>query len=97
MRRAHSRHGAPRHDHLDPGLTQPLLPPGLHASIQLVDRIGDQHDRHVRCPAPRVEQAAGELLAEELRLAQLSLSEITGAFTADDLLGEIFASFCIGK
>ncbi|OUD13325.1 tRNA uridine-5-carboxymethylaminomethyl(34) synthesis GTPase MnmE [Thioflexithrix psekupsensis] len=38
-----------------------------------------------------------ELLAEELRLAQLALSEITGAFTADDLLGEIFSSFCIGK
>jgi tRNA modification GTPase len=41
--------------------------------------------------------AAGELLAEDLRQAQLALSEITGEFTADDLLGEIFASFCIGK
>lgn len=40
---------------------------------------------------------AGELLAEELRLAQESLSEITGTFTADDLLGKIFGSFCIGK
>lgn len=40
---------------------------------------------------------AGELLAEELRQAQDSLSKITGAFTADDLLGEIFSSFCIGK
>ena len=40
---------------------------------------------------------AGELLAEELRLAQNVLSEITGAFSADDLLGEIFSSFCIGK
>lgn len=38
-----------------------------------------------------------ELLAEELRLAQLSLSSITGEFTADDLLGEIFSRFCIGK
>lgn len=38
-----------------------------------------------------------ELFAEELRLAQLALSEITGEFTADDLLGEIFSSFCIGK
>jgi tRNA modification GTPase len=36
-------------------------------------------------------------LAEELRLAQQSLSSITGAFTADDLLGEIFSRFCIGK
>lgn len=38
-----------------------------------------------------------ELLAEELRLTQLSLSSITGEFTADDLLGEIFSHFCIGK
>ncbi|MEW6253581.1 MAG: tRNA uridine-5-carboxymethylaminomethyl(34) synthesis GTPase MnmE, partial [Planctomycetota bacterium] len=38
-----------------------------------------------------------ELFAEELRLAQAALSEITGEFTADDLLGEIFGSFCIGK
>ena len=38
-----------------------------------------------------------ELLAEELRLAHDALGEITGAFTADDLLGEIFSRFCIGK
>ncbi|EKF73675.1 tRNA modification GTPase [Alcanivorax hongdengensis A-11-3] len=41
--------------------------------------------------------AAGELLAEDLRAAQKALEEITGAFTADDLLGRIFSSFCIGK
>ncbi|HEX6017051.1 MAG TPA: tRNA uridine-5-carboxymethylaminomethyl(34) synthesis GTPase MnmE [Burkholderiaceae bacterium] len=41
--------------------------------------------------------AALELLAEELRLAHQSLGEITGAFTPDDLLGEIFGRFCIGK
>lgn len=40
---------------------------------------------------------AGELLAEELRQAQQALGEITGAFSADDLLGRIFESFCIGK
>ena len=40
---------------------------------------------------------AGELLAEELRVAQHCLSEITGEFTSDDLLGRIFSSFCIGK
>jgi tRNA modification GTPase len=40
---------------------------------------------------------AGELLAEELRLAQHALNEITGEFTSDDLLGKIFSSFCIGK
>lgn len=38
-----------------------------------------------------------ELFAEELRLAQSALSQITGEFTADDLLGEIFSRFCIGK
>ena len=43
------------------------------------------------------EMNAGELLAEELRMAQDALSEITGKFTPDDLLGEIFSSFCIGK
>ena len=44
-----------------------------------------------------IEQRAGELVAEELRVCQQNLSEITGVFTADDLLGEIFGSFCIGK
>lgn len=43
------------------------------------------------------EHRAGELLAEDLRQAQQALEEITGAFRADDLLGRIFASFCIGK
>ncbi len=43
------------------------------------------------------EAAAGELVAEELRLAQQALGEITGTFTPDDLLGKIFAEFCIGK
>lgn len=40
---------------------------------------------------------AHELFAEELRQAQKALSEITGAFTTEDLLGKIFSSFCIGK
>lgn len=39
----------------------------------------------------------GELIAEELRLAQEALGSLTGEFTADDLLGEIFRRFCIGK
>lgn len=43
------------------------------------------------------EHAAGELLAEELRLAQQELGTITGAVSSEDLLGEIFSSFCIGK
>jgi tRNA modification GTPase len=44
-----------------------------------------------------VDAEAGELLAESLRLAQLELTQITGEFTPDDLLGRIFSSFCIGK
>lgn len=44
-----------------------------------------------------VEYNAGELVAESLRLAQNALGEITGEFSADDLLGKIFSSFCIGK
>lgn len=47
--------------------------------------------------AARESAAQLELFAEELRLAQAALSEITGEFTADDLLGEIFSKFCIGK
>ena len=43
------------------------------------------------------ESKAGELLAEELRLAHQALGEITGSFTSDDLLGKIFSEFCIGK
>ncbi|ACJ17490.1 tRNA uridine-5-carboxymethylaminomethyl(34) synthesis GTPase MnmE [Coxiella burnetii] len=42
-------------------------------------------------------QKAGELVAEDLKLAQNALSEITGEFTSDDLLGKIFSEFCIGK
>jgi len=45
----------------------------------------------------RSERPALELFAEELRLAQRALGEITGEFSADDLLGVIFSRFCIGK
>ena len=44
-----------------------------------------------------VADAALDLFAEDLRLAHMALAEITGAYTADDLLGEIFGNFCIGK
>ena len=62
-------------------------------------------ERHLRALAAakgHLERAAAEkgrweLFAEELRLAHDALSAITGAFTADDLLGEIFGRFCIGK
>jgi tRNA modification GTPase len=45
----------------------------------------------------QLQQKAGELVAEELRQAQQILGEITGEFTADELLGRVFAEFCIGK
>ena len=54
--------------------------------------------RHVDDAAQLLrERRAGELVAEELRLAQQSLNEITGEFSSEDLLGRIFSSFCIGK
>ncbi|WJW75503.1 tRNA uridine-5-carboxymethylaminomethyl(34) synthesis GTPase MnmE [Thiohalobacter sp. IOR34] len=52
---------------------------------------------HLDAGRELLQGGAGELLAEELRLAQQALGEITGEVTADDLLGRIFASFCIGK
>lgn len=58
----------------------------------------EKADTHLACASDHLALAlAGELVAEELRLAQQALSEITGEFTADDLLGQIFSSFCIGK
>ena len=51
--------------------------------------------RHLEEASRQLEQ--WEFFAEELRLAQTALTEITGEFSADDLLGEIFARFCIGK
>jgi tRNA modification GTPase len=52
---------------------------------------------HIESGQRQLSVAAGELLAEDLRQAQHHLSEITGEFTSDDLLGRIFSSFCIGK
>ena len=54
--------------------------------------------RHVDAGALQLsERHAGELMAEELRLAHQALGEITGEVTSDELLGKIFATFCIGK
>jgi tRNA modification GTPase len=52
---------------------------------------------HLQDAGAHLQGPALDLLAEELRLAQNALGEITGEFTADDLLGVIFARFCIGK
>lgn len=52
---------------------------------------------HLQAARSQLDAGVGELAAEELRLAQDTLSEITGRFVPDDLLGKIFSSFCIGK
>ncbi len=52
---------------------------------------------HITVAEQHLQTNTGELAAEELRLAQLALNTITGEFSSDDLLGEIFSSFCIGK
>jgi tRNA modification GTPase len=62
----------------------------------------ERHLLALQAAAQHVDAAAQalahwEFFAEELRLAQLALSSITGEFSADDLLGEIFSRFCIGK
>ena len=62
----------------------------------------ERHLRALNLAQTRLQHASGviahaELFAEELRLAQHALNEITGEFTPDDLLGEIFSRFCIGK
>lgn len=75
---------------------------GWHATGESVFLARERHLRalssarsHLSAACER--QMQSELFAEELRLSQRALSEITGEFTADDLLGEIFARFCIGK
>ena len=62
-----------------------------------IDALG-RAEAHFQAGRNALEEAkAGELLAEELRLAQEALGQITGSFTSDDLLGKIFSEFCIGK
>ena len=56
-----------------------------------------QGQQFVESAILQLQNQAGELVAEDLRQAQNSLAEITGAFSSDDLLGKIFSSFCIGK
>lgn len=61
-----------------------------------LDALARAH-RAVQAAAGQLDQGAAELAAEDLRQAQAALGEITGELTSDDLLGRIFAEFCIGK
>ncbi len=75
---------------------------GWHSPGEGVFMARARHLAALNDAADHFERAAGqaqrlELFAEELRLAQRALGSITGEFTADDLLGEIFSRFCIGK
>lgn len=62
-----------------------------------VDRLRVARGHFERGCAQLRDHQAGELMAEELLQVQNALAEITGEFSSDDLLGEIFGSFCIGK
>ena len=86
--REHIRHKAGHHDLGEGAFT---------ARRRHLDALDVAH-RHFMAGCRALEEArAGELLAEELRLAQQALGEITGEFSSDDLLGRIFSEFCIGK
>ena len=79
---------------------------GWHAPPEGVAIARARHVQALRAAEAHLQAAAGhldspapalDLLAEELRLAHHALGEITGVFTSEDLLGEIFGRFCIGK
>jgi tRNA modification GTPase len=79
-----------------------LVAAGWSAAGESVFLARERHLRALQLAASHLESAAAEsrrweIFAEELRLAQEALAAITGEFTADDLLGEIFNRFCIGK
>ena len=69
----------------------------LSARRRHLDALARARDLVGRAAQILRDSRAAELFAEDLRLAQRALSEITGEVTSDDLLGEIFSSFCIGK
>jgi tRNA modification GTPase len=67
------------------------------ARARHVDALKNAHGHLVRGIAELAASGSGELLAEELREAADQLGEITGRMSSDELLGQIFSSFCIGK
>jgi tRNA modification GTPase len=82
--------------------TELLRVAGWHEHGEDVVLARERHLRALKTALAHVDEAqrcyhALELFAEELKLAQEAVSEITGEFTPDDLLGVIFSRFCIGK
>ena len=69
----------------------------LMARRRHIDAMVKAHQQIKNAHSLLVTDSAGELAAEELRFAQDQLNLITGEFSSDDLLGEIFSRFCIGK
>jgi tRNA modification GTPase len=85
---------------------QLLKAAGWHSAAEGVFMARERHVQALQKVMAQLDRAAGQvgaatpaldLLAEDLRQAQMHLGEITGKFTPDDLLGEIFSKFCIGK
>ena len=102
----HVRLSARTGEGLVPLRQQLLAVAGWQSAPEGVYIARQRHVQALQAVARHLDMAAGQLdspgpaldlLAEELRLAQNALSEITGEFSSDDLLGVIFSSFCIGK
>ncbi len=70
---------------------------GFTARNRHIIALGYGRDALVAARSLLIEERAGELVAEAPRVCQQNLSEITGQYTSDDLLGDIFRSFCTGK
>ena len=105
-RPSHVRLSARTGEGLVPLRQQLLAVAGWQSAPEGVYIARQRHVQALQAVARHLDMAAGQLdspgpaldlLAEELRLAQNALSEITGEFSSDDLLGVIFSSFCIGK
>ena len=69
----------------------------LPTAVEVQDALQRALDYLQQAASAFTQTRSGELVAEDLRLAQQELNEITGEFSSDDLLGRIFSSFCIGK
>src|SRR2546430_2061520 len=89
--------GMPLHVLDTAGLRQPGDAGAISTRRRLVEALGRAREHTEAAARQLTDHRAGEVVAEELRAAQHALSEITGEFTSDDLLGRIFAGFCIGK